>query len=141
MKKIGHIIILCMITVFSVNAQTEISGYADADPTNGINDGTAITYSIDEAVVYCRDMVEDGKDDWYLPSGEELMLFIPDQDECNTSPGCVSSAADCEWVASRYHYTRTLNAIGYLAIYTYCSSNNLTYTHNASTAYYVRCVR
>ena len=141
MKTLYIILVVNVLTFGMLQAQTEISGYADADPTNGINDLTAVTYSIDEAVVYCRDLVEDGKDDWYLPSGEELMLFIPDQDECASSPGCVSSSS-CEWTAGRYHWTRTQTGSGWLCIYTQCNVNNLVSTsYSVGALQYTRCVR
>lgn len=125
----------------SLFAQTEISGYADSDATDGINTA-AQQYTIDEAVAYCRDLVEDSKNDWYLPSVEELTLFIPDQDLCATSyPGCVSDAAECQFQA-RYHWTRSNRDAGWACIYTYCSGSNITYQNNSTTALkHVRCVR
>ncbi len=125
-------------------SQTQISGYADLDPANGINDGTAATYRLDQAIAYCRDLVENGDNDWYLPSVEELFLFMPDQSQCATStPGCVSDPAECQFVAARYHRTRSMmSSAGFVSLYTYCNTGNVfTTTTSASAAYYVRCVR
>ncbi len=124
-------------------SQTEIAGYADLDPSNGINDGTAATYRLDQAIAYCRDLVEDGKNDWYLPSVEELFLFMPDQTLCASStPGCVSDPAECIFVAARYHKTRSMmSSAGFVNLYTYCTASSFTTTTASATAYFVRCVR
>ena len=143
MKKSILLVTMALLLSVGMYAQTEISGYADDNATDGINAAAAV-YSIDEAVAYCRDLVEDGKNDWYLPSSAELLLFIPDQDLCATSyPGCVSDAGECQFVTNRYHWTRS-NTVGngWDCIYTFCNGNNLTYNRYSGAAQqYLRCVR
>lgn len=142
MKKSLFTILLFATSIVGFS-QTEISGYADLDPSNGINDGTAATYRLDQAIAYCRDLVENGDNDWYLPSVEELLLFMPDQTLCAAStPGCVSDPSECVFVAARYHKTRSMmSSAGFVNLYTYCNASSFTTTTASATPYYVRCVR
>lgn len=151
MKKRIYILLLTLFS-FGVagSAQTIISGYLDADATNGIT-GAPVPYNFYGAVNACRDLsITVGMvtyNDWYLPSHEELVLFVTESASA-TVPGCLgsnctwNSVPDGNWVWTRTQPQRHATDQGGISIFTssYAGSSWASaVTVNAHT--YVRCVR
>ena len=70
MKKINVIclLLICFSLILIIpesKSQTQISGESN------------YAMSLDSAIVYCRDATFGGFTDWYLPTAEQLVLFLP----------------------------------------------------------------
>lgn len=103
MKKIFFTLIIVLTALCGVLAQTEISGALDATPIPGVGDGgegitgaPKVTWTLHQAIDACRNLVHDGKKDWYLPSSEEAVLFIGSSN-VSAIPGC--TGMNCTWGA------------------------------------------
>ena len=103
MKKIILTFGIAFLALCNLQAQTEISGYLDATPNDGIS-GAAATFDLFSAVQACRNLVHDGKTDWYLPAWEEILLFTNGDSDTGTTPGCVGT--NCDWTDSTYVWVR-----------------------------------
>lgn len=127
-------------------AQSEISGYLDAIATDGIN-GVPATMNFKKAVEACRNLVHNGQVDWYLPSWEEVTLFVT-ATNAESPPECTGN--NCAWNSTPtndWMWIRTPardNVATSMSIFHFnnVSANNTGYTWtNWTTARYVRCVR
>lgn len=150
MKKVCLTLGIAFISFCSAQAQTEISGYLDSSPADGIS-GAAANYDIFSAVQACRNLVHDGKTDWYLPSWEEILLFTNGDSDTGATPGCLGS--NCDWTTTstwvRGSVRRGFNDTGGAMFYiqfrhatTATATNNGYATQaNSNSGAPVRCVR
>ena len=162
MKKVFLTLSIAFIALCNLQAQTEISGYLDSNPSDGISGAISDSYDFFQAVRACRNLVHDGKTDWYLPTYEEIVLFY-DHDGSVTAngpivtptPGCIGT--NCDWAnGSGYwcwtrsyqpHYNSSNGNISPMAARHYYitpnfgAANDLSYSFNSGHKLFVRCVR
>ena len=150
MKKILFTITIILAVCCGALAQTEMSGVLDATPIPGAGDGgegitgaPKNTWRLHEAIDACRNLVHDGKKDWYLPSSEEAALFIGATFN-SAIPSCVG--INCTWASvNNYIWVRghswtnqqDSGAIIHIGVHQWGNSWNTASTANGT----VVCVR
>ena len=148
MKKILFTLLIVLGGLTASFAQTQISGYLESDPTDGINAAAAAAANYFAAVQACRTLIHDSKTDWYLPSTEEIVLFANGSSLTGAAPGCIGN--NCDWNIN-WCWTRTadighwgVSSGGGIGLFRHSlggGANTFSHADGNSGAHYVRCVR